>query len=70
MVEEIAKTGEGAVRLTVKDLGEMKVRLDELLPLLFGCPAADLGITRMSMYGWDGAWKEPMEDEPSWAARS
>jgi radical SAM family uncharacterized protein/radical SAM-linked protein len=70
MVEEIAKTGEGAVRLTVKDLGEIKVRLDELLPLLFGCPAADLGITRQAMYGWDGAWKEPMEDEPAWAARS
>jgi radical SAM family uncharacterized protein/radical SAM-linked protein len=69
MVEYAEKTGETSALLTVKDLGEIKVRLDELLPLVFKQPADDLEITRIAMYGWDGAWKEPLE-EPSWAARS
>jgi len=70
MVEEIQKTGDSSFLLTVKDLGEIKVRLDELLPLLFGRPADDLEITRRSMYGWDSVWKEPLEDATAWAARS
>jgi radical SAM-linked protein len=70
MVEDIRKTGDTSFVITVKDLGEIKVRLDELLPLLFGLPADDLEITRLSMYGWDGRWKEPLEDATAWAARS
>lgn len=70
MVEDIKKTGDTSFVITVKDLGEIKVRLDELLPLLFGLPADDLEITRLSMYGWDGRWKEPLEDATAWAARS
>lgn len=70
MVEDIKKTGDTSFAITVKDLGEIKVRLDELLPLLFGLPADDLEITRLSMYGWDGRWKEPLEDATAWAARS
>ena len=34
MVEEAVKTGDTSSRITVKDLGDIKVRLDELLPLL------------------------------------
>ena len=70
MVEEVRQTGETTFLLTVKDLGEIKVRLDELIPLLFGRPADELEITRLSMFGWDGMWKEPLEDAPAWAARS
>lgn len=61
MVEEAVKTGDMSCRITVKDLGDIKVRLDELLPLVFGQSADDLEITRLSMYGWDNGWKEPLE---------
>ncbi len=62
MVEEAVMTGDRSSRITVKDLGDIKVRLDELLPLIFGQPADDLEITRLAMYGWDNGWKEPLED--------
>jgi radical SAM-linked protein len=62
MVEEAVKTGDTSSLITVKDLGDIKVRLDELLPLIFGQPADDLEITRIAMYGWDNGWKEPLED--------
>lgn len=62
IVEEAVKTGNTSSRITVKDLGDIKVRLDELLPLIFGQPADDLEITRLAMYGWDNGWKEPLED--------
>jgi len=62
MVEEAVKTGNRSSRITVKDLGDIKVRLDELLPLIFGQPADDLEIIRIAMYGWDNGWKEPLED--------
>jgi len=61
MVEEAVMTGESSCRITVKDLGDIKVRLDELLPLLFGQSADDLEITRLAMSGWDNGWKEPLE---------
>jgi len=70
MIEEVRQTGETTFLLTVKDLGEIKVRIDELIPLLFGQPADAVEITRLSMFGWDGMWKEPLEDTPAWAARS
>ena len=62
MVEEAAMTGDRSSRITVKDLGDIKVRLDELLPLVFNQPADDLEICRLAMYGWDNGWKEPLED--------
>ncbi len=62
MVEEAVMTGDRSSRITVKDLGDIKVRLDELLPLIFGKPADDLEITRLAMFGWDNGWKEPLED--------
>jgi radical SAM family uncharacterized protein/radical SAM-linked protein len=70
MVEELENTGDVSALLTVRDLGEIKVRLDELLPLLFGRPAEDLEITRLAMHGWENEWKEPLEDTKTWAARS
>ncbi|MBI5847050.1 MAG: TIGR03960 family B12-binding radical SAM protein [Nitrospirae bacterium] len=62
MVGEAVMTGQTSCRITVKDLGDIKVRLDELLPLVFAQPADDLEITRLAMYGWDNGWKEPLED--------
>lgn len=62
MVEDAAITGDRSCRITVKDLGDIKVRLDELLPLIVGRSADDLEITRLAMYGWDNGWKEPLED--------
>jgi len=70
MIEEIRRSGETSFRITVKDLGEIKVRLDELLPLVFGQSADELEITRQSMYGWDDRWIEPLEDAEAWAVRS
>ena len=70
MVEEVRQTEKTTFLLTVKDLGEIKVRIDELLPLLFGQPADALEITRLSMFGWDGLWKEPLEDAPAWTVKS
>jgi radical SAM-linked protein len=65
MVEDVRMAGAASAVLTVKDLGEIKVRLDELLPLIFKIPADELEITRTAMYGWDNAWKEPLEDTPA-----
>ena len=62
MVEEAVMTGDISSRITVKDLGDIKVRLDELLPLIFSQPADDLEITRLAMFGWDNGWKEPLKD--------
>lgn len=62
MVEQAEKTGDNSALLTVKDLGDIKVRLDELIPLVFGRPADDLEITRLAMYGWNNGWKEPLEE--------
>jgi len=70
MVEDVQESGNNTFVLTVKDLDEIKVRLDELLPLVFGRPADDLEITRLSMYGWGGRWTEPLGDAIAWAARS
>ncbi len=71
MVEDIARPDADTVRLTLRDLGEVKVRLTELLPLVFGLPAEELDITRAAMFGWNGEWVEPLEDEKRiWAAKS
>ncbi|HYQ48288.1 MAG TPA: TIGR03936 family radical SAM-associated protein [Thermodesulfovibrionales bacterium] len=70
MVENVQESVNNTFVLAVKDLGEIKVRLDELIPLVFGLPADALEITRQSMHGWDGRWKEPLEDAIAWAARS
>ncbi len=69
MVEDAVMTDTGSALLTVRDIGEMRVRLDELLPLIFGRPADDLDITRTAMFGWDGAWRQPLEDT-TWAVKS
>jgi len=61
MVEHAEITGSNSAVTIVKDLGDTKVRLDELMPLIFGRQSTELLITRTAMYGWDNGWKEPLE---------
>ena len=70
MVERLEKTREGAFHITVVDQGELKVRLDEILPVIFNAPVEELDITRIAMFGWAGNWIEPMEGEEIWAVKS
>ncbi len=70
MVEEAERLDENTFRLTVRDQGELKVRLGELMPELFRVPAEELDITRLAVFGWDGIWSEPIESEGIWAAKS
>lgn len=70
MVEEAVRLDEKTFRLTLRDQGNLKVRLGELMPPLFGVPAEQLDITRLSVFGWNGSWAEPIEDERIWAAKS
>jgi radical SAM family uncharacterized protein len=51
MIETIEQIDPGAFRITVRDCGDDKVRLDEITREIFGCPAVDLDITRVAMYG-------------------
>jgi radical SAM-linked protein len=70
MVEAIEWIDEETCRITVRDRDDLKVRLDELLPEIFGVPGEDLDVTRVCMYGWQEKWVEPMEGECAWAAKS
>jgi radical SAM-linked protein len=70
MVEEAERLDEKTFRLTLRDQGDLKVRLGELMPALFGVPAEELDMTRTAVFGWNGSWAEPIEDERIWAARS
>jgi len=70
MVEEVAPADDSAFSMTVRDLGEVKVRLEELLPEVFGRSFGELQVLRTGLYGWDGGWVEPLQREGIWAARS
>lgn len=70
MVEDIKIVDDNTVYLTVVDLKILKVRLSELLPMIFGVPMKELDIMRVALYGWDGAWLSPLERRSQWIARS
>ncbi len=70
MVEEAERLDDNTFRLTLRDQGELKVRLGEMMPELFGVRAEELDITRLAVFGWNGTWSEPIENEREWAARS
>ncbi|MEW6108596.1 MAG: TIGR03960 family B12-binding radical SAM protein [Nitrospirota bacterium] len=70
MVEELIKTDNKTVCLTIKDQGEIKARLDEILPAIFDVPVMDLDITRISMAGQDPKQIRLPERENRWAVRS
>ncbi len=60
MVEEARLTDEDTINLILVDHGDIKVRLGELLPLVFNVPLERLDITRVALYGWDGRWVRPI----------
>ncbi len=70
MVEEASALDESTFLVTLSEQDGLKVRLSELMPLVFGVPAERLEITRTAVFGWKGSWIEPMESERTWAARS
>ncbi len=61
MVEEAKLTDEDTISLIVVDQEDTKVRLGELLPVLFNAPLEGLDITRVSLYGWNGGWVRPLD---------
>ncbi len=70
VVEELIKIDSQTVHLTIIDRGEIKLRLDEVIPEIFNVPLEELDITRIAMYGWDGQWTELMDEEKRWAVKS
>ncbi|MEJ2182738.1 MAG: TIGR03960 family B12-binding radical SAM protein [Nitrospirota bacterium] len=71
MVEDARLLGEGTVRLTLRDLGEKKVRMDEITGVLFGVEAAEIDVTRVELYGRrDGRWATPLQKEDAWRTAS
>ncbi|MEW6214024.1 MAG: TIGR03960 family B12-binding radical SAM protein [Nitrospirota bacterium] len=60
MLEEVRLINEDTINLIVVDLGDIKVRLGELLLRVFNVPLKDLDITRVALYGWDGGWVKPL----------
>jgi radical SAM family uncharacterized protein/radical SAM-linked protein len=59
------------LRLTVQDLKEANVRLDEICEKVLGRPLAELEVTRVALFGRkEGGWAEPMETRSTWSAAS
>jgi radical SAM family uncharacterized protein/radical SAM-linked protein len=69
MVEDGRITDENSVKLMLVDQGDAKVRLGELLPVIFGVPLERLDITRVALYGWNGGWVKPIERSFQWTAK-
>jgi radical SAM family uncharacterized protein/radical SAM-linked protein len=63
MVMELLRIDEKTFDIIVCDKGEIKARLDDILPAIFNKPVDEMKITRTAMYGWKGRWSEPMEAE-------
>jgi radical SAM family uncharacterized protein/radical SAM-linked protein len=67
MLEKAEDLGGGLVRLTLLDLADKQVRLDEITQAVLGMPAASLEITRTAIFGKTpgGGWAMPHEPEAS-----
>jgi hypothetical protein len=61
MVEEARQLAEDDVQIMLVDQGDIKVRLGEILPVLFNTPLERLDVTRMALYGWKAGWIKPMQ---------
>ena len=71
MIEEVERVDAQTVSITVCDVGDISVRLDEVLSGVFDGPTEDLEVTRTAMFGWKGGnWVEPLEGEKVWTAKS
>ncbi len=60
MVESAIIGEDNYVTLILKDLDEKKVRIGEILPVIFNTPFEKLSITRTGLYGWDNKWVKPL----------
>jgi len=69
MVEEVTVQEERSLLVIVRDQGDSKVRLGELLPLLCNRPLHELDVTRTALFGWRGGWVKPMERNVQWTVR-
>ncbi len=69
MVENARILDEDTVNLILVDYGDKKVRLGELLPMIFNTPLENLNITRVALYGWNGGWVRPLERSIQWIAK-
>jgi radical SAM-linked protein len=71
MVVEGVALGPDRVRITLADLENAKVRLDEIVEAVFKTPASELDIIRVQMYGFqNGQWVPPLEVKSKWQAAS
>lgn len=61
MVDGAYVVNSDTVRLTVVESEGKKVRLPELLPIIFQSLFEDLQVTRLRMFGWQGGWVEPLD---------
>lgn len=69
MVQEARVMDEKTICLLLADQGELKVRLGELIPLMFNLPLEELDITRTALYGWKDGWVKPLEGCLQWTAK-
>ena len=60
MVEDGEITGEDTVRIVLADRGDRKVRLGEILPVIFKVPVEELRVTRTGLFGWENGWVKPI----------
>jgi len=60
MIEEARLTDKDTINLIAVDQGETRVRLGELLPVIFNTQLERLDITRVALYGWNGGWVRPL----------
>jgi radical SAM-linked protein len=69
MVQEIQYSDDNTVTIFLIDTNDCKVRLGEILPVVFGVPLEELIVTRVALYGWDAGWIKPMERSLQWTAK-
>lgn len=69
MVEEARFIDEETTNLILVDQRDKKVRLGELLPVIFNTPLEKLDITRVALYGWKSDWVKPLERSLQWTAK-
>jgi radical SAM family uncharacterized protein/radical SAM-linked protein len=69
MIVKLTLVDNNTVLLALKDLGDIKVRLDEIIPEVFNAPVENLDVTRISMFGENGEGIGIMEGDKKWAVK-
>jgi radical SAM family uncharacterized protein/radical SAM-linked protein len=69
MVEEAVIIDRTTMRLVVRDRGEKRVRLNELLAAVFHLSSGELDVTRLRLFGWRDGWVEPLPHVHEGASR-